>query len=166
MRNMFLLVVACVTLMVFVPAHAQSLPVDLPPIEEPPVWDKSSVIVSAACVEGEPVFTVLNHGAAMTGPSDYWLLNTAGGAADCAVDTAGTLSAGTFQLGADESIEISFVDAGDPPYRICVAQRPGHPGEGYASATAEESPDCVTALDEVLEPGVLHWHVFVPSIRK
>lgn len=137
------------------------------PTATPDVWDKSSIAVSAACVKGEPVFTIINHGSAMSGPSNYWLLNLLGGASDCAADTADIPPSGTFQLGEGESIEIPFLNAGEPPYRICVAQRPGHPGTNYASATAAESPDCVTAIDEVDEGTVGKVkHLFVPMIAR
>lgn len=139
-----------------------------PPVPEPPAeWDKSSIVLDAACVKGTPSFTVLNHGAGMTGPTSWYLLDVAGGAADCAADVAaGYLETGVIQLAAEESVTLTFEPI-DPPQRLCVQQRPLHPGEGWASATiTEESVKvCVTAEDVVGEPGRLRW-LFVPWVGR
>lgn len=137
-----------------------------PPEPEPPdEWDKSSIAVSGACVEGVPTFTIVNHGNDMTGPISWYMLDIDGGASDCAADVAGGyVDTGVLQLAADESATVE--GTGTTPMRLCVEQRPGHPGTGWASATisAEDVKACATAEDVVGEPGRLRW-LFVPWVR-
>lgn len=158
MRRLTLIIVILLALLVPTAAMA-----DLPPEPEPPGWDKSSISVDAACVEGTPTFGILNGGAAMTGPISWYLLDVAGGAATCAEDVAaGYLETGEVQLGEGEGTTLTFKPI-NPPQRLCVQQRPGHPGEGWASATITEETVkvCVTAEDATDEPGRLRW-VFIP----
>ena len=136
-----------------------------PPEPEPPTWDKSSITVEAACVEGVPSFTIYNGGASMTGPTSWYLLDVDGGAADCAADVeAGYLDTGIIQLAEGQSVTLEFEPI-DPPQRLCVAQRPEHPGTGWGSATIDDEAvkACVTAEDVTGEPGGLRW-LFLPAL--
>ncbi len=163
MRSLTLIFVVLLALLL--PAAALA---DEPPVPEPPVWDKSSVSVDAACVEGTPTFSILNDGAAMTGPISWYLLDVAGGAADCEEDVAaGYLETGEVQLGEGEGTTLTFTPI-TPPMRLCVQQRPGHPGTGWASATItqETVKVCATAEDVVEEP-VFTWRwLFVPWVGR
>lgn len=163
MRQLTLIFVILLALLL--PAAALA---DEPPVPEPPVWDKSTISVDAACVEGTPTFAILNGGSAMTGPISWYRLDVAGGASDCAEDVAtGYLETGEVQLGEGEGITLAFEPV-TPPMRLCVQQRPGHPGEGWASATITEETVklCVTAEDVVEEP-VFTWRwLFIPMAAR
>ena len=103
----------------------------------------------------------------MTGPISWYRLDVAGGAADCEEDVAaGYLETGEVQLGEGEGTTLTFEPI-DPPMRLCVQQRPGHPGEGWASATITEETVkmCVTAEDVAGEPGRLRW-LFMPWLGR
>ncbi len=161
----FLLAMAVVCTGSLLSVSAANAPASLTPTPEPPTptptpepggWDRSSLSVEGACVERKAQFTITNTGADMQGPAYYWFLNMSGGAATCLTSVAhGYLYSGTVTLQADALTVLQFDTAGiEPPYRLCVEQRPGHPGVGWASATAEPSDECrdPTALDEVAEP--------------
>lgn len=143
-----------------------------PPTKTPaptatPGWDKSSVKVDGRCVQGEPRFKISNEGAAMQGPSRYWFVNGHASANTCgSIPEDPTLGGGDFQLGANMEIMVIF-PKGDlaPPYSICVAQRPGHPGTGYAAATVGSGELCPTAEDVVGEPGSFRPRLFIPLLR-
>ena len=138
-------------------------PGSVPPKPEPPGWDKSSLSVTGACVDHKPEFVIANDGSGdMTGPAHYWLLNVPGGASTCFTDlaNAGYIYSGTVELDAGQSVTLQYDMAGTgytPPYRLCVEQRAGHPGVGWASATAEPAAACAepTALDPGSEPEIV-----------
>ncbi len=163
MRSLLLTIAVVIALIVPAAVHAGEPPTP----EPPPIWDKSSVVVSGACMEGTPTFTILNHGEAMTGPINWYLLSVAGGASTCAEDVASGFGAsGEVTLAAGASIDIQATP-GTPPYRICVEQRPNHPGIGWASATitAEDAKLCATAEDATAEPSRLR-RLFFPWLGR
>lgn len=141
----------------------------IPPEPEPPGWDKSSLAVTGACVDGAAEFRIVNNGEDMDGPSYYWLLNVAGGAVTCYTDLAGGyVYSGTVQLGADESLTLVYdTESINPPYRLCVEQREGHPGVGWASATAEPLAACKQPTAIETEPEIMPLRrVFVPWLGR
>lgn len=147
----------------------------IPPDPEPPGWDKSSLAVSGACVDRKPEFTIANNGSGdMAGPAYHWLLNVGGGASTCFTDlaNAGYIISGTVQLEAGESVTLNYDLAGTgyaPPYRLCIEQRNGHPGVGWASATAEPSSACQepTALEPGGEPELVPLRrLWLPAIGR
>lgn len=136
-------------------------PGSIPPEPEPPGWDKSSLAVNGACVDGKAEYVIANNGSGdMDGPAYYWLLNVGGGASTCFTDlAAGYIYSGTVELAAGESVTLQYDMAGTgyvPPFRLCIEQRKGHPGVGWASATAEPAAACAppTALEPGSEPEV------------
>lgn len=135
-----------------------------PPQPEPPVWDKSSLKIEGECDNYQPIFKITNVGSAMAGESTWYLLNEEGGASTCAADVAaGYELSNTFVLGEGMEFYVQITPSGySPPYRMCVSQRPGHPGVGWASATVNS--DCVkpTGLEEVEEP---FRRLYLPEIR-
>lgn len=119
-----------------------------------PKWDKSSIEVKGKCVDGESTFVIKNGGDDMAGPSRYWWVNGHASASTCdEIPEDPTLGGGDFQLLSGQSLVVTFpVGNLAPPFSICVAQRPGHPGTGYASASLDASDKCPTAEDVVAEP--------------
>ena len=182
MRQMFpwLMAALCVALIVIVfgillAGYVWAAPGVIPPEPEPPGWDRSSLAVSGACVDGKAEFVIANDGSGdMDGPAYYWLMNVAGGASTCFTDLAnsGYIYSGTVELDAGASITLQYDMAGTgytPPYRLCVEQRTGHPGVGWASATAEPAAACgePTALDPVSEPEYAPLRrVYLPAIER
>lgn len=163
----WLMATLCVVLILLIfgvifSAYAWAAPSVIPPDPEPPGWDKSSLSVNGACVEGKAEFVIANGGADMTGPAHYWLINDGGGASTCFTDlaNAGYIYSGTVQIDAGQSMTLQYDLASSgyqPPYRLCVEQRAGHPGVGWASATAEPADVCAppTALEPGSEPEIV-----------
>jgi hypothetical protein len=88
-------------------------------------WDKSSVVVSGKCVNGQAKFTILNDESSMAGSSQYriYFNNVLG-------------YTGNFQLNANETLEIN-IDAQGQTIRLEADQRPFHPGKSNPRETIE-----------------------------
>ena len=150
-------------------ATPTNTPLPPPPTKTPeatatPGWDKSSIGVTGKCVEGIPTFVITNNGSGnMTGPSRYWWVNGQASAATCgSIPEDPALGGGDFQLLSGQSTVVEFpVGNLAPPYSICVAQRAGHPGTGYASDSIDSNEKCPTASDVVGEPAKSRW-LFLP----
>lgn len=142
-------------------------PTKTPEATPTPEWDKSSIGVTGRCVNGIPTFTITNGGSGnMQGPSRYWWVNGNASAATCgSIPEDPALGGGDFQLVSGGSLVVEF-PVGDlaPPYSICVAQRAGHPGTGYAAADVTSEESCPTAEDVTGEPTFVR-KLYLPLMR-
>lgn len=114
---------------VFIMMLLATLPVGAASISQsgtvPPEWDKSSIVLTGSCSNGEAVFHILNHGSDMQGESPWRLY----------VDNA-QVDTGTFQLVAGEAIDVIFPLQGTS-MRFEADQRPGHPGSSFPKVTID-----------------------------
>ncbi len=120
------------------PTSTRTPPTATPKVTDPNLWDKSSLIVlSASCsTSGASNFTVLNHGATMTGPAPYTVF--VNGVA---------VSTGTVILGSNISqiIVVPETTAGQT-VRVVFDQRPGHPGNSHPQASINCPAPTATAV--------------------
>ncbi|HRF93653.1 MAG TPA: hypothetical protein PLZ51_00595, partial [Aggregatilineales bacterium] len=90
-------------------------------------WDKSSVSVDGACVDGVPTFYVNNTGSeAMTGDTTWRLIDE---------QTGTILTSGTIRLGGKDTQLLTFEEYAGLNIRLIVDQRPGHPGNSQPNAS-------------------------------
>lgn len=122
---------------------------------EPSDWDGSSISVSGECDNARASFNITNNGYDdMSDVSEWYFVQKQGGASSCAADVAaGYTLSGTFllEMGATTYATIKTWEYA-PPYRLCVAQRPGHPGTGWASATVDATCGMPTVIEIIDEP--------------
>jgi hypothetical protein len=94
-------------------------------VTESTSWDKSSIVVSGNCIDGQAKFTILNHGLSMAGFSQYrvYFNNVLGYTSN-------------FRLNADGTLEVN-IDAQGQTIRLEADQRPFHPGNSKPRETIE-----------------------------
>lgn len=149
-------------------AGTVAAPANLTPTPEPTaIWDQSDLHVTGFCNHGAPTFKVNNAGAAMAGPVNYLFTNSQVSESVCNNLDNTEDGSGSLQLAAGEAITLTWPDTvAEPPYSLCVQQRPGFPGISYIAATIGLQDTCPTAEDPVAEPGVRTRYVFIPRLDK
>ena len=149
-------------------AQAVVTPGGLTPTPEPTaVWDESILSATGFCDNGTPTFSITNIGKSMQGSSTYWLTNSRIDIAGCEYLENSEDGGGVVTLTAGQTASVVWPDTeAEPPYSMCLSQRPGYPGEPWLLVTVGKSQACVTAEEVVDEPVVRKGFVFIPRLGK